>query len=58
MSRGGCVLKGPQFHTCLILTEFGVKGFGECVFLNRLGALDGEEMKGGKRDVGCAEDLN
>ena len=25
--EGACVLETPQFHTCLILSEFGVKGF-------------------------------
>lgn len=32
-AEGACVLESPQFHTCLILSEFGVKGFvGECAF--------------------------
>lgn len=33
-AEGACVLESPQFHTCLILSEFGVKGFvEECVFI-------------------------
>lgn len=59
--KGGGIKKSSISHM-LNLSGFGLKGFRECVyscvFLDRLGAQDGEEMKGGKREVGGAEDLN
>lgn len=28
-AEGACVLESPQFHTRLVLSEFGMKGFVE-----------------------------
>lgn len=52
--EGECVLESPQFHTCLILSEFGVKDLwrSECVGESEVGNAGGGGGNWGLLDAG------